>query len=47
MFFPKNAKVALSLLEGDESMLLGLAIGSHKRVLPGDFIPRAGESPAQ
>lgn len=38
-----SVKAALSLIENDKSKILGLTVGSHQNVQPGDYIPRAGK----
>jgi len=44
---PTNQHVtaALSLIENDKSKVLGLTVGNHQNVQPGDYIPRAGKDP--
>ncbi|KAJ5689085.1 hypothetical protein N7462_003477 [Penicillium macrosclerotiorum] len=43
-----QAKAALSLIETDKSKILGLSVGTHKNVQPGDYIPRAdAQSPPE
>lgn len=38
----QHVSAALSLIENDKSKILGLNVGPHKNVQPGDYIPRAG-----
>lgn len=40
----ESVKKGLALIEGDKSKVLGLKVGNHT-VEPGQYIPRAGESP--
>lgn len=42
---PKSSHVleALSLIENDKAKILGLTVGKHANVQPGDYIPRAGK----
>lgn len=44
---PSNTKVkpALELIEQDPSKVLGLTVGKHTITEPGQYVPRAGESP--
>ncbi|KAK9240888.1 phosphatidylethanolamine-binding protein [Lipomyces kononenkoae] len=47
---PVNASVntALSLIENDNSKILGLTVGKHNNVVPGQYIPRAdAQSPPE
>ncbi|KAJ5619064.1 protease inhibitor (Tfs1) [Penicillium lagena] len=37
----KSVKAALALIENDKSKLLGLKVGQHASVEPGQYIPRA------
>lgn len=39
----KSVKTAFSLIENDNSKILGLTVGKHN-VKPGQFIPKAGKS---
>lgn len=41
---PSNQSIekALSLIKNDTSKILGLKIGTHENVQPGEFIPKAG-----
>lgn len=41
----KSIATGLKLIESDKSKLLGLKVGSHENVEPGQYIPRAGKSP--
>lgn len=34
---------ALSLIENDRTKILGLNVGNHKNIQPGQYIPRGGE----
>ncbi|KAJ5906937.1 Phosphatidylethanolamine-binding protein PEBP [Penicillium subrubescens] len=36
-----QAKAALALIKDDESKVLGLSVGNHKNIQPGQFVPRA------
>ncbi|KAI1373966.1 putative protease inhibitor [Hypoxylon crocopeplum] len=36
-----NIKAALSLIENDKSKVLGLTVGKHSNVQPGQYIPKA------
>jgi uncharacterized protein YegL len=38
----QHVSAALSLIEQDKSKILGLNVGTHKNVQPGEYIPRAG-----
>lgn len=38
----QHVSAALSLIEKDNSKILGLNVGTHKNVQPGEYIPRAG-----
>ncbi|KAJ5495039.1 Phosphatidylethanolamine-binding protein PEBP [Penicillium diatomitis] len=40
-----HIQTALTLIENDESKVLGLNVGQHKDVRPGQYIPRAGVYP--
>lgn len=44
---PSNTHVnaGLSLIENDKTKILGLTVGNHQNVQPGQYIPRAGEYP--
>lgn len=44
---PSNTTVqpALELIKRDPSKILGLTVGKHNVTEPGQYIPRAGESP--
>ncbi|KAI2607236.1 putative protease inhibitor [Hypoxylon fragiforme] len=47
---PKSSHVleALSLIENDKAKILGLTVGKHANVQPGDYIPRAdAQSPPE
>ncbi|KAI2618009.1 putative protease inhibitor [Hypomontagnella submonticulosa] len=37
----KSANAALSLIKDDKSKVLGLTVGKHANVQPGDYIPKA------
>lgn len=39
----KSANAALSLIKDDKSKVLGLTVGKHANVQPGDYIPKAGK----
>ncbi|OOQ91242.1 putative protease inhibitor (Tfs1) [Penicillium brasilianum] len=43
-----HVKAALALIEGDESKVLGLTVGNHKNIQPGQYVPRAdAQSPPE
>ena len=37
-----QVKAALALIKDDESKVLGLNVGKHKNVQPGQYVPRTG-----
>lgn len=37
-----QVKAALALIKDDESKVLGLSVGNHKNIQPGQYVPRAG-----
>lgn len=37
-----QVKAALALIKDDESKVLGLSMGNHKNIQPGQYVPRAG-----
>jgi hypothetical protein len=37
-----HVKAALALIKDDESKVLGLTVGNHKNIQPGQYVPRAG-----
>ncbi|RAL08028.1 YbhB/YbcL family Raf kinase inhibitor-like protein [Aspergillus homomorphus CBS 101889] len=37
----KSIKRSLALIENDESKILGLSVGTHRNVQPGQYIPKA------
>lgn len=37
-----HVKAALALIKGDESKVLGLTVGDHKNIQPGQYVPRGG-----
>jgi hypothetical protein len=39
----QHVSAALSLIENDKSKVLGLTVGKHHNVQPGDYIPRGGK----
>ena len=41
-----QVKAALALIKDDESKVLGLNVGKHKNVQPGQYVPRAGVYPS-
>ncbi|XXG99467.1 hypothetical protein Hte_005806 [Hypoxylon texense] len=43
---PNSVKTALSLIETDKSKVLGLTVGKHADVQPGQFIPKADATAA-
>lgn len=39
----KSVETALSLIENDKTKVLGLTVGNHREIQPGQYIPRAGQ----
>ncbi|KAJ5381712.1 Phosphatidylethanolamine-binding protein PEBP [Penicillium cataractarum] len=43
-----HVKAALALIKGDESKVLGLTVGDHKNIQPGQYVPRGdAQSPPE
>lgn len=38
----KSIKAGLALIEADHTKILGLTVGNHESVQPGQYIPKAG-----